>query len=360
MGNYVRHYWIDLLNVIACFAVIVLHCSTSVFMNIGDMEWKLDVVYQSVCIFAVPVFFMISGANLLGYRKKYDTKTFFVKRFKKVVFTLCIASVIVYISTPLIKFFVVNQPIEISLWEFVDGLFHNSICDVYWFFYAILMLYLVTPLFSLIADNKQAMQYAIVISIVSTMVVPLLNRFMPSGDFFNLLAPPYLTGWITYYLLGYYLQNHLSCRKPISVVLVITVISCLIIIVMTFKTNIGHTVASGSYLPYDSFYANASCLFALLYSSGIFLLFKSLNDRIGKLRIYDTIRSLSSFSLGVYAIHMLVINTLDLFVPHRIIWDLGLRPFVVFAIALALSWTGKKIMDLVRLLINSGFAKTSR
>ena len=42
----------------------------------GDAEWLIDVVYQSLCIFAVPVFFMISGANLLGYRKKYDTKTF--------------------------------------------------------------------------------------------------------------------------------------------------------------------------------------------------------------------------------------------------------------------------------------------
>ena len=102
MGRNVRHYWIDLLNVIACFAVVVLHCSTSIFMNTGDAEWLIDVVYQSLCIFAVPVFFMISGANLLGYRKKYDTKTFFVKRFKKVVFTLCVASAIVYVSSPLI------------------------------------------------------------------------------------------------------------------------------------------------------------------------------------------------------------------------------------------------------------------
>ena len=56
MGRNLRHYWIDLLNVIACFAVVVLHCSTSIFMNAGDAEWLIDVVYQSLCIFAVPVF----------------------------------------------------------------------------------------------------------------------------------------------------------------------------------------------------------------------------------------------------------------------------------------------------------------
>lgn len=134
MGRNLRHYWIDLLNVIACFAVVVLHCSTSIFMNAGDAEWLIDVVYQSLCIFAVPVFFMISGANLLGYRKKYDTKTFFVKRFKKVVFTLCVASAIVYVSSPLIKYAVAGYPVDISMWGFIDGLFHNTICDVYWFF----------------------------------------------------------------------------------------------------------------------------------------------------------------------------------------------------------------------------------
>lgn len=358
MERSVRHYWIDLLNVIACFAVVVLHCSTSIFMNTGDTGWMIDVVYQSVCIFAVPVFFMISGANLLGYRKKYDTKTFFVKRFKKVVFTLCIASAIVYVSSPLIRHAAAGYPIDISLWGFVDGLFHNTICDVYWFFYAILMLYLITPLFSLIVDNKRMLQYAITISVISTMLIPLLNRFMPTEGFFDLLATPYLEGWITYYLIGYYLQHHLSKQIPIPAVAIMTIASCGIIMAMTYKTNIGHTVLSGCYQPYDSFYANASSLFALLYSTGIFLLLKTCNNAIGGLSAYGAIRSLSGLSLGVYAIHMLVINSLDLFVPHRIIWDLGLRPFVVFAISLALAWSGVKIMALLRTCTNFVFRQS--
>ena len=127
---------------------------------------------------------------------------------------------------------------------------------------------------------------------------------------------------------------------------------CGIIIAMTYKANLGHTVLSGFYQPYDSFYANASSLFALLYSAGVFLLFKSRNDKIGDLRAYGAIRSLSSFSLGVYAIHMLVINSLDLFIPHRILWDLGLRPFIVFAISLLLAWFGIKIMTWIRTCVS--------
>ena len=125
-----------------------------------------------------------------------------------------------YVSSPLIKYAVAGYPVDISMWGFIDGLFHNTICDVYWFFYAILMLYLVTPIFSLIVDNKRLLQYAIIVCIISTMIIPLLNRFMPTDDFFSLLAAPYLKGWITYYLLGYYLQpvsyTHLQQTKRSS------------------------------------------------------------------------------------------------------------------------------------------------
>lgn len=152
-----RHYWMDLLNVIACFAVVMLHCTTTVFANSGDTEWHLDVLFQSICIFAVPVFFMISGANLLGYREKYDTKTFFVKRFRKVVFTLVIASIIVYVCQPLLAFIIAGTPPDISIGGFVKGFLHNQICDIYWFFYAIIILYAVTPVFSLVAQNKQVL-----------------------------------------------------------------------------------------------------------------------------------------------------------------------------------------------------------
>ena len=117
----------DLLNVIACFAVVMLHCTTTVFANSGDTEWHLDVLFQSICIFAVPVFFMISGANLLGYREKYDTKTFFVKRFRKVVFTLVVASIIVYVCQPLLAFIIAGTPLDISIGGFVKGFLHNQI-----------------------------------------------------------------------------------------------------------------------------------------------------------------------------------------------------------------------------------------
>lgn len=72
-----RLYYIDILNILSCFAVVVLHCSGGVFYYQKTRLWFIYMFLQTVAHFAVPVFFMITGANLLDYRKKYDTKTFF-------------------------------------------------------------------------------------------------------------------------------------------------------------------------------------------------------------------------------------------------------------------------------------------
>lgn len=351
MANPSRHYWMDLLNVIACFAVVMLHCTTSVFLNTGDLRWHLDVVFQVLFVFAVPVFFMISGANLLGYRKKYDTKTFFIKRFRKVVFALVAASIITYVSFPLVSGIITGAPIKLSVGQFVEGFLHNSICDVYWFFYAIIGLYLATPVFSLVAENKKTLLYAIAVCIATSMVFPLIQRFTPDHNALTLFTYPYLGGWLTYYLLGYYLVHYLPNdikRLPIACV---GAACAAFMIAMTVKTNGDHTVLSGAFAPYDGFYAGAAGLFGLIYSSSVLLLFKRANETVGNSKAYPVIRCLSSLSLGVYAIHMLVINTFDLFVPHSLAWDIALRPFVVFGLSLALAFAGVQIMKLWRRML---------
>lgn len=345
----IRNYWMDLLNVIACFSVVVLHCTTVVFANEGDTGWIICVALQSLCIFAVPIFFMISGANLLGYRSRYDTKTFFQKRCRKALFALIAGSTIVYLAYPVMyKAFGVALPYQPTLVGFIHGFLHNEICDIYWFFYAILILYLITPVFSLVVSNKKVLEYAIAICVFSSVLVPLLERFSPDPTFLNLFIVPYLSSWLTYYLLGYYLTEHNRFKKVgTAPLIIIGLTSMLLMAALTISTNAPHTVASGSFAGYDNFYANALSAFALVYSICIFLISSRLNSRIGDSSLYPAVKKLSGLSLGVYAIHIPVIALFDFFIPHRIIWDFGIRPFVVFALALLLSSVGKSIMILL-------------
>ncbi|MDN5954723.1 MAG: acyltransferase family protein, partial [Loigolactobacillus coryniformis] len=91
-----RVYFMDCLNIVAIMAVILLHTSGTVFSYRMDNHWLLAVLMQVMFIWAVPIFFMLSGANLLNYSERYDTKTFFKKRWARVVVPFIFWSIVWY------------------------------------------------------------------------------------------------------------------------------------------------------------------------------------------------------------------------------------------------------------------------
>ena len=103
-----RYIFIYILNIISCFAVVLLHTTLPVFSPQVSDTWVKMVALQSLAIFAVPIFFMISGMNLLGYRQRETTSVFMKKRFWKVGRALVLASVFCYIL------FTVNPRLSMS------------------------------------------------------------------------------------------------------------------------------------------------------------------------------------------------------------------------------------------------------
>ena len=336
----IRRHYMDVLNVLSCFAVVVLHCTTVVYVNQGDMQWFVSVVLQSLFMFAVPVFFMISGANLVGYRSRYSTKVFFQKRLKRVLMTLVSFSFFIYVLSCLVPAQLGLPSRSFSLFGFINLFLTNQICDVYWFMYSILILYLITPLLACFASNKRLLEYAICLCVVSTAVIPFANRFVSNHDLFSVFAVPYLTGAIMYYLIGYYIVTYSpfeDCAERMRLVLLIVAIcSVVFMALMTIKTNVPHTVLSGAYSDYDNFYNNYLHLPVLVYSVSLFMLFRSLEPlfQSDKHPFMAVFSKLSSLCFDVYAIHMVFIWALDVYVLHNIFWDAVIRPFVVFVLSL--------------------------
>ena len=73
-GSSKRIFYFDLLNIVACIAVIALHCNGIVHMYSEARCWKTSLIVETVAYWAVPVFFMLTGATLMDYRKRYSTK----------------------------------------------------------------------------------------------------------------------------------------------------------------------------------------------------------------------------------------------------------------------------------------------
>ena len=199
--------YVDVLNIMSCFAVVMLHVSLNVF-NPSDAYWTQSVLFQSIAIFAVPIFFMISGMNLIGYADKYDTKTFFKKRLWRVGRALILASVFCYILFCIFPFsFLWSRAIceRNWCWRFLYRVFlTNSINDIYWFLYTIIYLYMLTPLLTQIRNDKNILQYLIVLQFSISILIPLIERLGVSKKYFGtlLIWPLFSSSALLYFFVG--------------------------------------------------------------------------------------------------------------------------------------------------------------
>lgn len=85
MSDSNRIEYIDYLNVFCCLSVIALHCNGCFWKFSYESYWISSVFIECIFYFAVPIFFMITGITLFDYKDKYDTKTYFIKRFNRTV-----------------------------------------------------------------------------------------------------------------------------------------------------------------------------------------------------------------------------------------------------------------------------------
>lgn len=328
-----RLYFMDYLNVLATFAVVCLHCTTAVFLNTGDLAWVLDVIVQSVCCAAVPLFFLVSGANLIGYRERYSTKTFFVRRMRRVLSVLISASLLIYLLScfdfaPAVG--MVQRSFSIK--EFFELLFTNQINDIFWFLYCIIGLYLMTPIISRIAVNRDTLRYAIVLSFVMSTAFPLVARLLQNDNIMSVIRIDYVydeTGALFYYLSGYYIVRYIHIRKKMAYVMP-AILAPMVMIILTLICNAPYTVQLGNYRPFDNFFIGTSSALCVVYSLSLFVLFSSWEEKLKNCPLSSCIVLLSSCSFGIYALHIPIINALDVYIPHRIMWDIVMRPFVVY------------------------------
>ena len=65
-----RVLYFDLLNIFATIAVVYLHCNGIVHTYTKGMSWAASLIIEVIFYWAVPIFFMLTGAKTLNYRVK--------------------------------------------------------------------------------------------------------------------------------------------------------------------------------------------------------------------------------------------------------------------------------------------------
>ena len=76
-----RFVWADLLRIFAIYLIIIIHLQLPLY---SDTRYPEGLIITPLIYVCVPLFFMLSGALLLGKSESY--KYFFKKRLTKVIF----------------------------------------------------------------------------------------------------------------------------------------------------------------------------------------------------------------------------------------------------------------------------------
>lgn len=288
-----NQFGISLLRVVATFSVIVIHVSGPLVVKYGEISnfnWSVANIYDSFSRYSIPMFFMISGALLL--HRDYRLKDFLKKRFIKILPAFLFWS----LAYSLFNRYFFNDEI-FSLKKVIRDIFYGSEYHL-WFIYVLLGIYLFTPILRKWIKNATRKEVLYVLGIwciTLFMTIPALKNYLPGIDL------TYFSGFIGYFVLGYYLTKYHTKNK------LMPVLSIILGLAITVLGTYFMTINRGGF--YDYFYEYLS-LNALLVSYGVFV---SLNKTTStNIRVYKVFTTLNQCCYGIFLIHPLVLKLLDL------------------------------------------------
>lgn len=298
-----RKTYLDILKILACIAVIVMHlCVTK---NGNLLNWSIFKIFNTVGNFAVPIFVMVSGALLLDKNKKIDYKDIYLKYIPRLLISLIIINVIIYLTNNIIDHTFSFKGLFLS----VVNVFLVKTPVPYWYIFMLIGLYAITPMLKSWINNTEEknIKYFLILFIVYKIIIhtfvsiPGLNIISKFSLFCSSIDIP-ISGYFGYYIFGYYL-NQLdlskikSCYSWLSLFSV-TIITCCLELLFSL---VFHE------------YTNAYTIFSEVFSINIFLIatmlfisckitFKSDNNKI--------IKNIASKTYGIYLFHVLGIQLL--------------------------------------------------
>ena len=298
-----RIVYFDILNIIAIIAVIAMHCNRIVHIDPNIRAWNTSLIVDCVCFFAVPIFCMLSGATLMNYREKYDTKTFFKKRVLKVLIPFIFWAAVMFIGKGATDQLNITKLKSIKDW--LNAFFANKEEGIYYFMFEILGIYLTMPLFSLLAkeENRKTLWFTVLLFFI-------FNGFLPNilgviGIQYNNSLSVRIGGYTIFVILGYLLHTQDIKEKD----RILIYIGALVGLVYRYSTTFIWSKQAGEVIKksWGSYYTWHSILLAC----AVFLIIKNMNiDKKlqGKEKIIKALAKISSCSFGIYLMHLIIMH----------------------------------------------------
>ena len=285
-----RNIQLDIIRCMALFLIILCHTQIG-FENISPVVEKLK-WFVSKC--GVPLFLIISG--YLNLPAKYSDTEFISKRFKRVFIPFLLWCIIYRILSVVID--------NTEFFTFTEDIFLIAPSAHLWYVYAILALYLVTPIISnYFRDcSKRMFQFYLLIWLLTT---AFSYYYHFSGHTFfdhNITyVTYYVGGYLGYYLLGYYIKRF----TPYWIVGKWNLMKCAlfvgVLLIGVGFVYLGFFHLQMTTVEISSYVTIVPVLFSMLMFSILWRI------KVTNAYVIKTIISLSKYSFGIYLVHEAII-----------------------------------------------------
>lgn len=282
-----KEVWIELLRIIACFCVIVNHTNSQVFLNTTpSLEWFISLAYFFVSKIAVPIFVMISGYLLLEREDTYQ-KHFF--RIVRITAVLLLFSLFYYVND--IK---AGQYTTYSIGRFLYLVMKNPMTGSFWYLYMYIGLLMMLPFLQKMVKGMKKIDFYVFFSISFLFygIWPIVIHYVPELAISSELDMPLFSGYLTMFLMGYYLKKYSISSyfgKLVSIFLL-----CL-----ATAFNVMVTYLEYSYVSQDNYlFLDDRTLFPIILASGcVFYLIK---DMKFKEKISVILSEIGACTFGIF------------------------------------------------------------
>ena len=294
-----RILYIDILNILAILAVLIMHHNGIVHGYTNSSTWYTSLIFECIFYFAVPLFIMISGAMLMPYREKYSTKTFFKKRALKVFIPA-----IFWITFMLIWRVFIVKTMTIDDWSpknILNIVFASKEETTYYYLFLIMGVYLTVPVLSRLAklEYRKTLWYLVGVFFIFNAIVPNFLKFL--GVTYNTDLSLMIGQWSMYVVLGYLLSTQEISKKYRVILYILGILA----IVYRYATTAILSSQTGKLVNTTWGYSQ---FHTILLSSAVFVFIKNMNfEWIEKRKkLVKTLGVFAGCSFGVYLLHKIV------------------------------------------------------
>lgn len=322
-----KEVWQDVLRTVCSFVIVLIHCTCNVYKQFGEslFWWVPHMLMSSFTAFAVPCFFMISGASLL--RRKHSIEETWRKRIPRSVAPLLFWSVLyIFLSG------------DVRPRRFVDMFFQGQWQHL-WFMYCILGIYALLPLLSVLYQRLDTRGKVYLLAVLLFVPSVLHDVEYMANTFVDM--PKFVVFWpdLGLFFWGAFLWEQ---RERLTKWAKWYPLSFIGGLALTAACTTYASLRDG--VPNQNFISCIGSIGVLVMTTSLFGFCIVREDRLRHLnaRLRNAVAMLASVSFGIYLIHPMVMTICgDVLSNNGSLPQMVLGAVIYFALSAMICMSGK-------------------